>query len=1302
MNELERNLMLSSSEYINQKEYWLALMSDHYAKTTFFIDSNLQNEGKPTIENAEFIMSQALAASILRLCKNSDLSLYIMLLAALKTLIYRYTGNKDILVGSPVYNKIKTERTLNDLVVLRDDINGESSFKEFLLNVRKTTLDAYKNQDYPLYKIEDLGISEEDGYTGFFDVICSLSNIHGDLHENDLFNVFAFEREGENIQVHIRYNADSFIKRTMKQIWQDYTSLLMAIVADINTPLCRINFLSDTEENLLNSFNDTYAEFDKTKTLSEIFEEQAEQYANHIAVVYEEEAITYKELNERANQLARILRKWGVQQETIVAIRVDQSIHMIISILAVLKAGGAYLPIDASYPKDLVEYMLSDSGASILLTKKQMENSVKFIGTTVMLDDSNIYIDDDVTNLNVINNLHNTAYIIYTSGTTGRPKGVVVEQGNVLTYINAFYNEFNVSEKDTILVHASYSFDHFVEEVYPVLLKGGKLVIVKKSDILDIDVFANIVQRNQINIVSVSPHVLNELNKLTEDKLSGIRLFLSGGDALKKEYISELIKYGLVYNTYGPSEATVCASYYKCSDTLHENVLIGKPISNYTIHILDQNLNQLPIGVPGEIFISGEAVTRCYLNKPDITIDKYLNNPYSGSRMYKTGDMGRWLWDGNIEFMGRKDNQIKIRGYRIELQQIESAILRFDNVKEAFVMDREDKYGVKYLCAYMTSDHKLDIFALKQYLLAELPAYMVPAYLIQLDLMPMTLNGFKVEKSELPDPHEGFSAGIDYVAPKNEIQRRISNIWREVLGITHSEIGIYNNFFDLGGHSLNAMKVVSSINKEFKLNLPLSIIFDFMTIDELSHKISEFSANKYSILERQPIREYYPVSTAQRRIYLSQQFDERGTSYNIPMALLINGELNKTDITNILQNMTDRHESFRTSFEIVNDELMQKVNPNVQFKMHYLENANENIDELIEELIQPFDLSIAPLVRGYLIQIGTNKHLLFMDMHHIISDGISMDIIAEEFRKLYMGENLEPLKIQYKDFAMWQNNLIHNDLIVDQRDYWKDQLKGELPIIDLPLDYPRPDHHQFNGAKIYFDIGQELSSKLKVLTENEGVTLYVILLAAYNVLLAKYTNNPDIIVGSPVIGRTHPDTYGIVGMFINTLPLRNYPEEAKTFHSFLQEVKTNTLKSFENQDYPIDLIMEQINSSDHRRRALYDTLFTMQNTNLKEMKVGKLDISIYPIKSKTSKMDLIWDVIEVGENIRFSLEYCTDIFVEETVKEFIIYFKNILNMICENIEIKIKDIELLSNQEKAEINNKIQILQPNTTIDFEF
>jgi len=1302
MNELKRNLLLSSGEYINQKEYWLSIMSESYTKTTFVIDSNLQNGECSKEECIEFEMPEMLSKGVLKLCKNSDLSLYIILLTTMKTLIYRYAGNKDIMVGSPIYSKLRSDKTLNDLVVLRDEISDDSTFKELLLNVRKTTLDAYKNQDYPIYKLEELGISEEEACTGLFDMICSLKNIHKESCEDKRFVGFDFERVEGNINVRINYNANSFVKRSMVQIWGDFVNLLEHAVRDINASLSHMSILSEQEENLLKAFNDTDKEIDKSKTLNEIFEEQAEKYPDHIALVFEDQSLTYKEVNEKANQLARLLRNAGVQQETIVAIMVNQSVDMIISILGVLKAGGAYLPIDASYPTDLIDYMLSDSGTSILLTMNEISDRVTFQGEKVMLDDPATYSGDNA-NLEVINDLSNAAYIIYTSGTTGQPKGVIVEQGNVLTYINAFYNEFPISEDDTILVHASYSFDHFVEEVYPVMLKGGKLVIVKKSDVLELEVFADIIQKDEINIISVSPHVLNELNKLPQEKLSGVTLFLSGGDTLKKEYISNLIKFGEVYNTYGPTEATVCATYYKCDNLSNENVLIGKPIENYSIHILDKNREQVPIGIPGEIYISSEAVTRGYLHKLELTNERYFDNPFiHGRRMYKSGDMGRWLADGNIEFMGRNDNQVKIRGYRVELQQIESAILRFAKVKEAFVMDRDDKYGVKYLCAYITSEEKLDISSLREYLQEELPSYMVPSYLIELDQIPMTLNGFKVEKSELPDPHECGIADENYIAPENDAQRKLVIIWHEVLEIEEDRIGIRSNFFDLGGHSLNAMKVVSSINKEFNMSLSLSIIFDYMTIRELAQVISVNEEKEYLEIEHQETRAYYPLSTAQKRIYLSQQFDAKGTSYNIPLALMIKGELDRENFAEILQTLLERHESFRTSFEVVGDALVQKIHSDIQLNIQYVEKPNADIDSAIEALIQPFDLSLAPLVRFYLVNTGENENFFFMDMHHIISDGISMDIIIKEFCALYEGEKLEPLKIQYRDFAIWQNNLIENNTINSQQNYWIDQLAGELPNLELPIDYPKTAIQSFAGKKIFFQLEEALTSKLKNIAEAEEATMYMVMLAAYNVFLAKYTKCEDIIVGSPVMGRTHPDTYDVVGMFVNTLPIRNYPEAEKTFKAFLQEVKQNTLKSFENQDYPIDVILDQLETKKNLGKPLYDTVFILQNTNVKEMKVGNLDISAYEFENKTSKMDLIWDVNEVAECIHFSLEYCTDLYKRETVDKFIKHYIKIVDTICNDLEVKIKDIDLLDEQENKAINNEIQSLRTDATIAFEF
>jgi amino acid adenylation domain-containing protein len=664
------------------------------------------------------------------------------------------------------------------------------------------------------------------------------------------------------------------------------------------------------------------------------------------------------------------------------------------------------------------------------------------------------------------------------------------------------------------------------------------------------------------------------------------------------------------------------------------------------------------------------------------------------SNLYCTGDLAKWLPDGNIEFLGRIDHQVKIRGFRIELGEIENRLLKHGPVKESVVLSREDSVGDKYLAAYFVSDEEIPHEELRVHLLKKLPDYMIPSYFVQLEKIPLTPNG-KVDRKALPKPE--LKAGDSYIAPRDEIEKKLTVIWSEILDQT--SIGINDNFFHLGGHSLKATILVSKIHKVFQVNVPLAEIFKTPTIRNLSNYIKASVKEKYHAVEPVEKKEYYPLFSAQKRLYILYQMDQQGVGYNIPSFQVLEGEIDKIRLEQTFKMLIARHESLRTSFHMIIDEPVQRIHNKVEFEIEYKDLATEGTevekkkrrreeDEKIriEDFVRYFDLTEAPLLRVRLVKEKEDRHILMVDMHHIISDGTSMNILIKDFMTLYRGENLLELRVKYKDFSGWQKDEKQEESIKRQEEYWLHEFAGEIPVLELPADYPRPAVQSFEGNQIPFEIDNEPTVILKALTLKTGTTLYMILLALYAVFLSKVTGQEEIVIGSPIAGRRHTDLAEIIGMFVNTLVMRNYPSGDKTFSLFLQEVKEKTLKAFENQDYQYEDLVEKVAvTRDTSRNPLFDTMFVLQNMDIAEINIPGLKLSPYLYENKTTKFDLTLTAVEAEEKLFFNFEYSTKLFKEETANRFIAYFKNIVNGVIENKDRRIFDFEIITEEEKKQI-----------------
>ncbi len=889
---------VAANQNIKERDYWLKKLSGNLVKTSIPYDFMRFRGTSDEIQMAalKFELSGELYSKLMVLSRGLDYTLHIVLVSGLVVLLGKYSGARDILIGSPIYKQDIDTEFINTILVLRNQITEEMSFKDLLLQVKQTVVEAVENQNYPILVLpERLNLPITQDENPLFDIALLLENIHNKryLQNTDYTILFSFLSSTENIAGLLEYNSQLYLEDSIQRIGSHFVHLLEIVTADVNIRLGDINLLTEKEkEQILLNFNDNALEYPEDKTVHQLFAEQVERTPNNISVVGQSVADTapgglvhemsYHELNRRADQLARVLQKKDVQPNSIVALMLFPCLEMTVALLGILKAGGAYLPIDPVAPTNRVASILVDSGAEMLITSHglfmsdRISNDQKDLSTRSALSFRNLdfafilsfeflaegqpqrlpleSLQPAACNLQPAGSL---AYVIYTSGSTGKPKGVLVEHRNLVANIFAFYAEFEIKSMDTVIQLSDYTFDAFAEEMYPVLLRGGKVAIPGMDEYLNLQNLANFILMHKVNIIDCSPLLLNQLNKL--DGLKGVHTIISGGDVLREDYVDRLAQVARVYNTYGPSETTVCVTYY-CYNYHKESspsIPIGKPIANYKVYILDDHQRPLPIGVVGEICVAGPGVTLGYLNQPGLTSEnfvdfsRYKDLPLASTfktkhlTLYKTGDFGRWLADGSIEFSGRQDQQVKIRGFRIETGEIETLLQQKAGIKESVVIAREDKSGDKYLCAYFVTNAtkeggmEVDPSGLREYLQKELPDFMIPAFFVKMAGLPLTSSG-KVDKQALPEPD--VKALVKYVEPRNEVEKRIQEIWLEIFDL--ERIGINDNFFEIGGHSLKATVMISRIQKTFNVALPLTEIFRTPTIKHLAKYIQDAASEK--------------------------------------------------------------------------------------------------------------------------------------------------------------------------------------------------------------------------------------------------------------------------------------------------------------------------------------------------------------------------------------------------------------------------------------------------------------------------
>ncbi|TFV07231.1 amino acid adenylation domain-containing protein, partial [Bacillus stratosphericus] len=1311
---------LSQQDKKTSANYWSNYLANYEEQTTIPYSKSAKPLKKYQSKTVASRINAVLTSQLQQIAHRNQVTMNTVIQALWGILLQKYNRSEDVVFGSIVSGRTEEIPSIENMIGLfintvpvRVQSEEGMTFTELTRKMSELAILSTPHSTYPLYEIqaqteqkqnlinhimvfENYPISQLTKREISNEKTLNVANLRGIEQTNYDFNIVVIP--GNELEFIFQFNQNVYDERNVEQISSHFSNLVQQVVLTPDIPLEKLSVISIDEKNkILTDFNDTKTDYPRTKTIQELFEEQVELVPNQIAVSYKDQQLTYKDLNERANKLARMLKAEGVGPDRLVAIMVERSLDMIVGILGILKAGGAYLPIDTDYPENRVRYMIEDSGAELLLSQSNLQSNIPQESKVFYLDEQSSY-HQDATNLeNKIESTH-LAYVIYTSGTTGKPKGVMTLHRNIVRVVKNT-NYIDITKDDNVLQLSSYSFDGATFDIFGALLNGAKLIIAPKETMLNISTLADLIKNQRISVMFITTAFFNVLVDLDVNCLSGIRKILFGGEQVSVKHVRKAFQVlgpNKIKHVYGPTESTVFATYYDVEEMQDGelNIPIGKPISNTEIYIVDKFNHLLPIGVEGELCISGDGLARGYLNSLDVTKEKFIENPYnSGECMYRTGDLARWLPDGNIEYLGRVDHQVKIRGYRIEIGEVETALLNIKEVQEAIVIADKDGNDEKALCAYFVAEHPYPIRELKDRLSELLPSYMIPAFFVQMEKMPLTPNG-KIDRNSLAKQKKQLHTENEFVVSRNSVEEGLVDIWREILGV--ERVGVKDNFFDIGGHSLRATNLAAKINKKFKVDISLREIFSDPTIEQLATIIENREQKDCILIPYVEEKEYYPVSSAQKRMYILNQREGSKLSYNIPNMLVIDGDLNVAKLQSALVKLIERHESLRTSFKLVQGELSQYIYPNVNFKLKVKKINQHEIDAYARKFIIPFDLAKAPLFRVELLKVRPQKHILLIDIHHIISDGISMNVFMQDLFKLYKGDDLPVLPIQYKDFTIWKEKEFDQPYIKKQKSYWLETLSGELPVLQIPTDFARPSIQDFNGGIVEFEIDEHTSNALRDLAARTDTTLYMVLLAIYTMMLSKYSNQTDIIVGSPIAGRLNSDLDRVIGMFVNTLAMRNYPEGEKSFTNYLMEVKENTLNAFENQDYPFEELVDNLNfPRDMSRSAIFSVMFAMQNIEQNFETIENLNFTPTKLDYHISKFDLTLTAIEQNMKIHCMFEYATSLFREQSIKLMEKHFKQLVNQVISSPDKKLVSISMNVKEDNEQILDKFNNTRTN-------
>ena len=1287
---------LSSNKYNKDKEFWFKLF-DQEPHLTYIYNKPSINESDISGNRVSCQIDEKLYSKISDFTKKLRISNYTFFTAIYSIFLAKLNSTNSCIIGTPVLNRTNySEKQIAGMFVstvpFKVDVDFSMNFIDFAKKVYTSQMSIFRHQQFPYLELLQYVKNKFDLNKNLYDFVFSFQNARDNKNNCDIdynsdwvvnnaisnsIEAHFYDMDG-NITPSIYYNYQTS-KFTREDILNINSIIInMAKLALENPILSSIPIVSDSDLKAYKKYNNTYFEYNKNKSIISCFEEIVNKNKNKTAAIFKNSSISYKDLDLQSNSICNFLISNKVKNNDVIGILLNRSLDLYSSMWGVLKSGASYLLIDPALPHDRVKYMLENANCTKVLTNNNLEKNlldlnINFYNLDIAKESSDSFVQINSSNLDRFS-------VIYTSGSTGKPKGVELKRVSVINLVNSFKEILHTDKCNMFLSTSTVAFDMFmVESFLPIL--SGKTVVLADENEQNIPVFTSkLIVNSKIDFILSTPSKISLLLNEDPECLRNVKVFQLGGEVFTKNLFKKLraSTNGDIHNGYGPSECTACSTNKEVFD--ENDINIGKPYLNVNVRILNSNGDLVPVGFPGEIVISGDGVSLGYINK----------RKFDG--VYNSGDLGFLNHNGDIEYIGRRDSQIKMHGLRIELDEITNALLNLPYIKNAVAVMKKIN-GLDSICAYVECDSSVfDEIDIKEKLGKILPYYMVPSHIVLLDKLPITLNG-KIDIRNLPDINSKINS---FIAPESNTEKIVAKMLQNILGNDNSfiKIGKKSNFFDLGCDSLSAIRLVSEIYNKFKINVDIKDVFQYSTVEDLSKLIddkidsnnvnmasplsgNEKISNEDKVISKHEKKKYYPLSSAQKRIYFTSSMDEDSLSYNTPFGI----EFDKVPDINKLKfafnKIVNSHESFRTSFELTNTDVSQIVADYIDYDLPVNNFKNDSF-------IRKFDLAKAPLMHAEL-DIYDNKALLQVDIHHIICDGVSIQVFAKELCDFYnnynkyISENNSSNNdiLDYIDFAI-------NEKISDvDKNYWLSKFNGDIQILNMPTVYERPSIINHVGNSIYDSLDN--SEYIDEFCKKNGVTPYMFLLACFYVLLYKYTMQEELVVGSPVSGRTRSEFSNTIGMFVNTLALKENITSSDRFSDFLTNIKNNCIEDFAHQNYPFDDLVKELNlKHDPSRNPLFDIMFTYESSGLPVLNFNGFKATYDFPENNTSKFDISMEITPIINNnskdYQIRVEYLTSLYNEIFVKDFIDCYKNIILNVLNNSDIEIGKITMCSQE----------------------
>ncbi|TFW31228.1 non-ribosomal peptide synthetase [Duganella callida] len=1282
-----------------------------------------------------------------------------LILAALGAYFARIQDAEEVVIGVTVHNRAtarqkQTIGMFSSASPVGVRVDPAQPFGALLDEVAAELRRCYRHQRFPIAEINRHLKLAQNGRRQLFDITLSnlMFNTCGELggaaarlipmdngyEHAPLAVVIRNHHPGEDVIIDFNYNTALFSHGEVQKMQTRIALLIEAAVADAQTPVAKLPLMYEQERRqLLVEFNATEAAWPRGELIHQLFEAQAAACPQAVALAWQDRTVRYGELNARANRLAHHLRQLGAAPDQRIAICLERGVAMIEAVLAVWKAGAAYVPLDPAYPPERLDYMLADAEPVALITQQSLRALVPTTLPTVLVDDADAALaacaDTDPSPVGL--QASDLAYVIYTSGSSGQPKGVMNHHRGLCNLAHALIRLFGVTPRSNVLQFVSFSFDVCVSEIVMALCSGARLQLAPAHELMPGEPLAQTLRQHAITHVSLPMAALAALPR--EAALGQLQALIVGGEALPPALAAHWGSRYRLFNAYGPTEATVCATAYLCAagpaatpasapGAIADSTIaraaevpaiaaasgatpIGRPLANTRIHILDRQLQPVPIGVAGELYIGGEGVARGYLKRPELSAERFIADPFNGqpqARLYKTGDLARWLPDGNIEFIGRNDFQVKIRGFRVEPGEIEARLAACAGVREVVVVARAVADGDRRLVAYVAAqpDVRLEPAALRAALAHDLADYMIPSAFVLLDALPRTPNG-KLDRHHLPAPGQAAVVARAYAAPQGETETTVAGIWQTLLKL--ERVGRDDHFFELGGHSLLAAQLTAHVRQQLGREVNLRTLFQQPTLAAFAAVVGAAPASVHHRVTAADDSRPLPLSFAQQGLWFLDQLDHAaGAAYHMPAALRLQGRLDRQALQAALDRIVARHASLRTRFGDADGETVQIIAaPDAGFALlthdlshlsgHERDYAVQRLAD--DEAIQRFDLTAGPLIRGQLLRLAQDEHVLLITQHHIISDGWSIGVLVREISVLYAAfsqgeaDPLPPLAIQYADYAAWQRGWLQGDVLARQSAFWQEQLSGAPALLELPADRPRPAQQSYAGGAVTLRFDAELTAALKALGQRHGATLFMTLLAGWAALLSRLSGQDDVVIGTPVANRPRAELEGMIGYFVNTLALRVRLEDDPSVAQLLARVKAHTLGAYEHQELPFEQVVEAVQpvrSMSHS--PLFQALINLDNApGDRTLHLRDLDIEMLEPAHITTHFDLSLALshkeLDSGAVLEGYIEYASDLFDAATIQRLAVHLETLLRAMTADDSATVSRLALLTAGQQQQL-----------------